>query len=63
MFSIYKWFEILNYMLYTVNVINSSLFRTLNIIMNMSVIVGVSMSLNKNVFKVMNIIINKLIIG
>lgn len=59
----YKWFEILNYILYTENVINSSLLRTLKSIVNISVSISVIMILNKDVFKVINIIINKLITG
>ncbi|GAB0222805.1 hypothetical protein JPSP44_24400 [Staphylococcus pseudintermedius] len=59
----YKWFEILNYILYTVNVVNSSLLRTLKSIVNISVSISVIMILNKDVFKVINIIINKLITG
>lgn len=50
-------------MAYTINVVNSSLFRTLKDVVNINVSMGVLMTLNKDVFKVINIIINKLITG
>lgn len=50
-------------MAYTINVVNSSLFRTLKDVVNINVSIGVLMTLNKDVFKVINIIINKLITG
>lgn len=50
-------------MAYTINVVNSSLFRTLKDVVNINVSIGVLMTLNKDVFKVINIIINKSITG